>query len=319
MNKITQTNHDLIVEKIKIYNELNRDLNRYVIFNDFIIIWKTQAETLVLDMYPSDEVGDDWETLFDNSFILDLNNQAEVDWTLLLIKNLIKNAEKKLTQAKELARPNSGILIYDSATNAYFLNPTTAGVILKSKNAKKTIIWTRLEMFGLFINLRSILLSAQFFDEIKELSNKEIWQLCQELVKDADLIHQKTKRFEFIPEYLVKYEVQGDTITLVATLFKTRMNNGSIERKISFTNTFTANLHNKEELFEVYNIIKRGNFVSDALAELKHNLTHNKEPQLFELDANGDMITTEIGAKVYENLNLLEFLNKDITETIFEI
>lgn len=319
MNKITQTNHDLIVEKIKIYNELNRDLNRYVIFNDFIIIWKTQAETLVLDMYPSDEVGDDWETLFDNSFILDLNNQAEVDWTLLLIKNLIKNAEKKLTQAKELARPNSGILIYDSATNAYFLNPTTAGVILKSKNAKKTIIWTRLEMFGLFINLRSILLSAQFFDEIKELSNKEIWQLCQELVKDADLIHQKTKRFEFIPEYLVQYEVQGDTITLVATLFKTRMNNGSIERKISFTNTFTANLHNKEELFEVYNIIKRGNFVSDALAELKHNLTHNKEPQLFELDANGDMITTEIGAKVYENLNLLEFLNKDITETIFEI
>lgn len=319
MNKITQTNHDLIVEKIKIYNELNRDLNRYVIFNDFIIIWKTQAETLVLDMYPSDEVGDDWETLFDNSFILDLNNQAEVDWTLLLIKNLIKNAEKKLTQAKELARPNSGILIYDSATNAYFLNPTTAGVILKSKNAKKTIIWTRLEMFGLFINLRSILLSAQFFDEIKELSNKEIWQLCQELVKDAELIHQKTKRFEFIPEYLVQYKVQGDTITLVATLFKTRMNNGVVERKISFTNTFTANLHNKEELFEVYNIIKRGNFVSDALAELKHNLTHNKEPQLFELDANGDMITTEIGAKVYEDLNLLEFLNKDITETIFEI
>ncbi|ARU91620.1 hypothetical protein SCLARK_001038 [Spiroplasma clarkii] len=317
MEKIIATNKEYIIKCIDEYNSINKELSRYVIFNDFMVIWKETDNKIILDMYPSEEVKGDWDALFRNPLVLDLTDQSKIEWLKSIIKILMNNAKQKLDEAKQLARPQNGILIYDSQTDAYFLNPNTASAILKSKQIKKTIIWTRLEMFGIFINLHEILFNLDFAKEIAGLSLEEIITKTQTAIVETQTMAKNETVLQFIPSYLLETNCLGDEVELKASIKEILDQN--LQESVAFENKFYASYDNKEQLIDLYNNVRRGQTIANHLAELKARLVAENKPQIFTKNQAGQYIATEVGQKIYDRLNLLEFLNKDVTETVFEI
>jgi len=311
-----ENNINLITKKITEYNALNRELSRYNFFNDFMVIWKIDGDNIILDMYPTEEVTDDWEKLFKNPLILDLKNTEEIIWIHMIADNLLINVKEKLKEVKEISKPQHGILIYDYQTNTYFNNPNTATTILRSKEIKKKVTWTRLEIFGLFINLRNILFFKDFYKEIKNKGNNIIIEILKKILKKILQNIQLFGKVQYIPIYTLEFFKENNHLTLSAKMIEYLDNKKTLQH---FENSFTANLNNRNDLISIYNNIRRIEVISKELLKLKESLINKKDPELYIQSKNNMWITSEIGSKVFENLNLIQFLNKDITKTVFKI
>ncbi|AGR42091.1 hypothetical protein [Spiroplasma diminutum] len=314
---------DIVVKKLEEYNKVNKDIKRYGdIFNTFSFSYEINEPELFFELKSTDYDENNFSatSLATEQWIeINVENDNEVNWLIKTINKFIEKSYETMKKAREFSKPHVGILVYDEFTDSYYLNPTTGPILLRSKEISKEISSTRIDIFNIFINLRSAVIEEDRLVEIFGLSTEEIISKIKSSLKSINDSAIKIMKIEGIPRYEVSIEQEGDRIfynTYATVDFGLEAANKNKVNEINLE----ADLNNIEELEKIYVQIRKDQEVSKNMADLARSLVSRNDPKLYIQNATTGLWTlSKEGKETIKNLNIIDFINNDISEIEFDI
>ncbi|AUM62628.1 hypothetical protein [Spiroplasma monobiae] len=314
---------DIIIKKFEEYNKINKDIKRYGdIFNTFVFSYEIKAPELFFELKSTDydENNFSMTSLAAEQWIeINVENDNEVNWLIKTINKFIEKAQTTMKKAREFSKPHVGILVYDEFTDSYYLNPTTGPILLKSKEISKEISSTRIDIFNIFINLRSAVIEEDRRVELFGLSESEVIEKIKDSLKSIKSSATKIMKIEGIPRYMVSIEQEGDKIfynTYATVDFGLEAANKNKVNEIDLE----ADLNNFEELELIYVQIRKDEEVSKNMVDLARSLVSRNDPKLYVQNSTTGLWTlSKEGKETIKNLNIIDFINNDISEIDFSI
>ena len=310
-----------ILEKFLEYNKINKDIKRFGIFNSFSVSHQFDNGKLYFEMRNTDDEDQLLVTSAssEQSIMINFVNDKEFNWLIKTMNRFIEKSKLSMKKARELAKPQVGILVYDEFTDSYYLNPTSGPVLLKSKEIAKEIASTRIDIFGIFINLRSILIEKDRVSEIIGDSLDVVCEKSKEKINKIIDIETRLRKIEGIPRCICFYKEDNDTIyfeSFVTTDFGLEIEeyNKINENNLKVNKTIASEVEN------MYNYIGLVEDISLQMIEIARDLISKNDPRMYVQDKTTKLwiLTTE-GRNTMQNLNIMDFLNNDISEINFEI
>ncbi|WP_338985713.1 hypothetical protein [Spiroplasma endosymbiont of Diplazon laetatorius] len=323
-NKLTFNEKvDIIVEKFEDYNKINKDIKRYGdIFNTFAFSYEIKKPDLFFELKSTDYDENNFSvtSLAAEQWIeINVENDNEVNWLLKTITKFISKSKETMKKAREFSKPHVGILVYDEFTDSYYLNPTTGPILLKSKEIAKEISSTRIDIFNIFINLRSAVIEEDRRVEIFGSSIEEVIDKIKASLKSIKSSATKIMKIEGIPRYVSSIEQEGERIfynTYATVDFGLEAANKNKVNEIDIE----ADLDNFEDLEKIYVQIRKDEEVSKNMVDLARSLVSRNDPKLYAQNSTTGLWTlTKEGKETMKNLNIIDFINTDISGIEFEI
>ncbi|AGR41119.1 hypothetical protein [Spiroplasma taiwanense] len=310
-----------ILEKIAEYNKINNDIKRFGIFNSFNIFHEIDGENLYFDMKNTDDEGGiSLASIISEQWIqINTSLDNEINWLIKTINRFIEKAKESMKKARELAKPHVGILIYDEFTDSYYLNPITGPILLRSKEIAKEISSTRIDIFNIFINLKSIFLEDHQLGEIIGKSSEFIIEKIHKSLKFIKESELKLARIEGIPRYVANLIQNNDK--LLFNSYAT-VDFGLEIIKINKVNEvlIEAEKLKIDQLEKIYLQVRRDEEVSKIMIDLARSLISKNDPKMyFQEGSSGLWFLSKEGKKTIQNLNIIDFIDNDINEINFEI
>ncbi len=313
----------IIIQKIEEYNKINKEIKRYGdIFNTFSFYYELKEPILFFELKSTDYAENDFSatSLATEQWIeINVEKDKEVNWLIKTINKFLEKSKSVMQKAREISKPHVGILVYDEFTDSYYLNPTTGPILLKSKEVLKEISSTRIDIFNIFINLRSVAVEEDRAVEIFGLNLEEVIVKIDDSLKSINMLAKKIMKIEGIPRYISSIEVDDKimyyngyaTIDFgLAAEDKNKVNEVSLE----------ANINEIEELEKIYIQIRKDEEVSKIMANLGRSLVSKNNPKLYVQNSiTGLWELSYEGRKTIKNLNIIDFINTDISEMDFDI
>jgi hypothetical protein len=131
------------------FNKANYNLKRFKIFNAFTFSCDQIGDAKIAINVINEEGGAFENTMAlleesDENFIVsNLEDEKEYLWLAKTIDRFTKRTDELISKARELAKPQVGILVYDEFSDSYILNSTTGAILLKTKEVVKQIASTK--------------------------------------------------------------------------------------------------------------------------------------------------------------------------------
>ncbi|AUB31517.1 hypothetical protein [Spiroplasma floricola] len=313
----------IILSKFEEHNKINKDIKRYGnIFNTFAFTWEIKKPNLFFELKSTDYDENNFSITSlagEQSIEINIENDNEVNWLIKTLNKFIEKSYKTMKKAREFSKPNVGILIYDEFTDSYFLNPTTGPILLKSKEILKEISSTRIDIFNIFINLRSIAVEEDRRIEIFGYSKQQIIKSINQSINNIKECSTKIRKIEGIPRYIATLKQEEEKIFYnnYATV------NYDLEsenlKKVNEVQV-EANLEKIEDLEKIYIQIRRDEEINKTMMDLARSLIAKNEPKLYTQNSITGMWTlSKEGRDTMRNLNIIDFINTDISEINYEI
>jgi hypothetical protein len=101
----------------------------------------------------------------ENFIVSNLEDEKEYLWLAKTIDRFTKRTDELISKARELAKPQVGILVYDEFSDSYILNSTTGAILLKTKEVVKQIASTKIDLTNVLFNLRKGITQQEFGNE----------------------------------------------------------------------------------------------------------------------------------------------------------
>ncbi|AKX34043.1 hypothetical protein SLITO_v1c03900 [Spiroplasma litorale] len=308
-----------VLKKIDEYNKINSDIKRYNIFNSFSISYEIEENSLYFEIHNTEDTEDLSLTSLssEQSIRIDIEKLNEVNWLMKTINRFIEKSNESLSKARELAKPHVGILIYDEFTDTYYLNPSSGPILLRTKEIEKEIAATRFDIFSIFINLRSALIGNDNLAEIIGASPKKILDRIKTSIEFIKNCETKLVKIEGIPRYIVNYNEFNNIITY-STFATNDFGPNIITPKRINEKVITASIDRLRDLDKVYAQVRKDEEVSKNMLDLARSLVSKNNPKLFALDESSKLwVLTREGRTTIKNLNILDFLDNDMSEIDF--
>ncbi|QEH61814.1 hypothetical protein SCHIN_v1c06170 [Spiroplasma chinense] len=310
-----------VLDKFNEYNKINDDIKRFGIFNSFNVSHQIEKEYLYFEIRNTDNEEFDLLTSAssEQSIQINLHKDSEFNWLIKTMNRFIEKSKVSMKKAREIAKPQVGILVYDEFTDSYFLNPTSGPVLLKSKEIMKEIASTRLDIFGIFINLRSALIESDRRSEIIGDSFGKVLDKIKESVKNIQNMETKLRKIEGIPRYICDLKEVDAKISFES--FAT-VDFGVEILKFNKFNEYdiTGELDDMAFVESLYIKIRKIEETCKQMIDLGRSLISKNDPNLYNQDSSTKLwILTHEGRETMSNLNIMDFINNDISEVSFEI
>jgi hypothetical protein len=154
------------------FNKANYNLKRFKIFNAFTFSCDQIGDAKIAINVINEEGGAFENTMAlleesDENFIVsNLEDEKEYLWLAKTIDRFTKRTDELISKARELAKPQVGILVYDEFSDSYILNSTTGAILLKTKEVVKQIASTKIDLTNVLFNLRKGITQQEFGNEI---------------------------------------------------------------------------------------------------------------------------------------------------------
>ncbi|WP_094048641.1 hypothetical protein [Spiroplasma corruscae] len=310
---------NVVLKKINEYNKINSDIKRYNIFNSFSISYEIEDTALYFEMHNTDDTEEMSLTSLstEQSIRIDIDKLNEVNWLMKTLNRFIEKANESLTKARELSKPHVGILIYDEFTDSYYLNPSSGPILLRTREIEKEIAATRFDIFSIFINLRSALIGNDNLAEIIGASPTKVLERIRSSVEFIKSCETKLVKIEGIPRYIVNFNEFNKIITY-STFATNGFGKNIVTPKRINEKVITASIDRLRELDKVYAQVRKDEEVSKNMLDLARSLVAKNNPKLFTLeDSTKYWVLTKEGRTTIKNLNILDFLDNDMSEVDF--
>ncbi|QGS51905.1 hypothetical protein [Spiroplasma tabanidicola] len=317
-----QSKINLIISKIEEYNKINKDIKRFSIFNSFIIDYELDGAYLYFNMRNIDDENMELMTSAGSEQSLHVNLKKDIDflWIIKTVNRFIENAKDTMKKARELSKPQAGILIYDEFTDSYYLNPSTGPLLLKSKEIAREIASTRLDIFAIFIHLRTTVIGRDRSMELVGLDGEMMLKKILSIIQELKQFEIKLKKIEGIPRFICdineidskNYEFEGYLTDDFGDnqLYITKQND-LVQR---------INIDTQVGFEVVYSMLRTAQEFSKLMMGLARTLVSKNDPKLYKQDTLSKLwILTSEGKKTMKNLKIMDFLNEDISEINFDI
>ncbi|QBQ07667.1 hypothetical protein SGLAD_v1c04680 [Spiroplasma gladiatoris] len=313
---------NMVISKFEEYNRINKDIKRFSIFNSFNITYELDGAHLYFEMRNTDDENIDLLTSVasEQSLFVNLTKDAEFFWAIKTLNRFIEKSKESMKKARELSKPQVGILIYDEFTDSYYLNPATGPVLLKSKEIAKEIASTRLDIFAIFIHLRNTVVGRDRTMELVGLNGEMILKKILIIIEELNQYEVKLRKIEGIPRFIcliqeidsTNYYFEGFLTNDFGEEIEIKTKQNELQQKM--------NLFTQEGLEVVYSMLRLAQDFSKQMLDLARTLISKNEPKLYKQDTVSKLwILTSEGKKTMQNLSIMDFLNEDISEINFDI
>lgn len=309
---------DLMIENVEKFNKINNDLKRYAIFNTFVIHYSITSSKINVDIMNTDGMSEEEVNLTSigiETFIeIDMQNEAELAWAIKTLDRFLLKTNESMDKARQLAKPQVGILVYDEFTDSYFLNPTTGPILLKSKEISGAIASTRLDMFGVLINLRNAIIGQNYGGDVLGESAQTIETAIDESIKTLQKESDKLDRIEGIPKWILHLEKDDKFFNLSGYITdnNSKLDIGVVKRVNEFE--ASADFEDLDALTELYSKARSCEEINNGMSQLARQLITKSDPKMFIQDNTTKMwLATKEGKELMANMNIIEFLNNDLT------
>ncbi|AHI52854.1 hypothetical protein [Spiroplasma culicicola] len=311
-----------ITEIFDKYNSINKYIKRFGIFNSFSVSHQVDGRNLYFELRNTDNEEFDLMTSAESeqSIMISIDNNVEYNWLVKTMHRFLEKSKAASDKARQLAKPQVGILIYDEFTDTYYLNPHTGPILLKTKEISKEIASTRLDIFGIFMNLRTAILER---NRVAEVMTDNYQTINKKIIKSIENINQlelKLKKIEDIPRYKIVIKNEGEKNIAYAYATVDFGDNINDLQRIFNESEFALDSENTNEVENNYKLVRMIEETQKQMVELGRSLITRIDPKLYwqDIDTKLWRLTAE-GRETMNNLNIMDFLNNDITEVDFEI
>jgi hypothetical protein len=300
------------------FNKANYNLKRFKIFNAFTFSCDQIGDAKIAINVINEEGGAFENTMAlleesDENFIVsNLEDEKEYLWLAKTIDRFTKRTDELISKARELAKPQVGILVYDEFSDSYILNSTTGAILLKTKEVVKQIASTKIDLTNVLFNLRKGITQQEFGNEIIGETVEAIVGYCQKIVNDINAVSAKINEIERIPRVQIEFVVEDEKVRIKSCVT-------DVFNEMDFRGTtvndrdFVFDRFSIDELEQAYNFLRTEQVLNNHMKELAKLLIAKTAPRLFVQNEGKKWVMTKEGRDVLDDLKIINFINEDVS------